>query len=67
MPSLRGGSRVGAGRPRSVIEKTHIRVPIYQKSVLMAISKMLSLESLTDRQLRYIRPILDQFNLENPL
>jgi hypothetical protein len=67
MSVSRGGSRPGAGRPKTSPDSTHIRIPVYQKDALLAISKVLAIAPGTDSQLSQLRSILDRFNLDNPL
>jgi len=64
---MHGGSRPGAGRPRSAPKSVVVRVPEYQKAALLAVSGVLAMVPDTENQLVQLRAILDRFNLENPL
>jgi hypothetical protein len=67
MSASHGGARPGAGRPRFAPDSAVVRVPAYQKSALLAISRVLATAPDTHSQLSQLRLILDRFNSDNPL
>lgn len=67
MSASHGGTRPGAGRPRTAPESVVIRVPEYQKDALLAVSRVLAAAPDTCSQLSQLRSVLDQFNQANPL